>query len=938
MKRWILLLMLGWSCWLPAQEKRSLTHRDYDYWRSIQSATISSNGAFVAYVLQPEDGDPTLILYHTGMGMNDTFQNGYNPGFTYDGRFLVYKVKPTKRAFRQVKKDKLPDEKKLADSLAIVNLANGQRLAFGGLSKLAVPEHEGNWIAFTTRYMPAVSDSVPDSAGRDEPLALPAAKKKTKKPEILHILNLETQREWTFGHAGEMTFSKNGYALAFTTVTTDSTGQNGFFVFSTSREKLVYSDTGHVHYKLPAVDPEGGQAAFLASDDSLKAKNPVYALYYWKSGQRQAILAADTLTAGMPSGWAPSPNGTLWFSEEGTRLYLGTAPIPESEPKDTLLEEEKVHVTIWSWKDPKLQPQQEKELKAEKTRTYLAYYEPRKKLFRQLADERVPVVRTGQKGEARFAVGIDEKPYLVQRSWESPYYYDIYSVDLLTGGAEPLATKLAANPRLSPEGKYFYWYDPNLQNWYVQSTNSGKRVNVSEKIPFPVYDEEVDIPRVPWAYGAAGWTEDDKWLLLYDRYDIWRVDPQGHQAPVCLTLGLGRENKLVFRYIDLDKENEFIRTDESAIFSAFDKRSKASGFFRYDWREDAPPELLLIGDYYYSGLQKARTADKFIFTRESYNEFPDLWFSDFDFPGAKRISRANPWQDNFYWGQVRLISWVNHAGDTLQGLLYIPEPAEDSARPLLVYFYERYSDRLNRYILPEPRRSTIDPVFYVSNGYVVFIPDIRYRIGHPGQSALDCVLTGVDAVLKTGLVDSTRMGLQGQSWGGYQVAYIITQTNRFAAAMAGAPVSNMTSAYGGIRWGSGMSRMFQYETTQSRIGASLWDAFDLYYENSPVFFAPNVQTPLLMMHNDHDGAVPWYQGIEYFVALRRLGKPVWMLSYNKEEHNLTRRPNKLDLTIRMNQFFDHYLKGKPMPDWMRDGVPAVKKDRVTGIQLLKPEK
>jgi len=181
-------------------------------------------------------------------------------------------------------------------------------------------------------------------------------------------------------------------------------------------------------------------------------------------------------------------------------------------------------------------------------------------------------------------------------------------------------------------------------------------------------------------------------------------------------------------------------------------------------------------------------------------------------------------------------------------------------------------------------------------------------------------------------IDRKKIGIQGQSWGGYQTAWLITQTNMFAAAMAGAPVSNMTSAYGGIRWESGLSRMFQYENNQSRIGATLWDKPLQYIENSPLFYVPKIKTPLLIMHNDNDGAVPWYQGIELFTAMRRLNKPVWMLTYNNEEHNLKAESwaNRMDLTIRMKQFFDHYLKDEPMPWWMQYGVPAIQKGKELG--------
>jgi dipeptidyl aminopeptidase/acylaminoacyl peptidase len=245
---------------------------------------------------------------------------------------------------------------------------------------------------------------------------------------------------------------------------------------------------------------------------------------------------------------------------------------------------------------------------------------------------------------------------------------------------------------------------------------------------------------------------------------------------------------------------------------------------------------------------------------------------------------------------------------------------------MIVYIYERLSQNLHRFVPPAPGTS-INPSYYASNGYVVFVPDIVYKVGTPGQSALKCVLPGIQAVVEKGFVDEKAIGIQGHSWGGYQIAYMITQTGRFKAAAAGAPVSNMVSAYGGVRWGSGMPRQFQYERTQSRIGATLWQKPHLFIENSPIFMADRVQTPLLMLHNDQDDAVPWYQGIEYFLALRRLGKECYLFNYNGELHGLRRRANQRDYTMRMQQFFDHHLKGAAKPAWMEKGIPYLERDK-----------
>jgi dipeptidyl aminopeptidase/acylaminoacyl peptidase len=302
--------------------------------------------------------------------------------------------------------------------------------------------------------------------------------------------------------------------------------------------------------------------------------------------------------------------------------------------------------------------------------------------------------------------------------------------------------------------------------------------------------------------------------------------------------------------------------------------------------------------------------------------------TDTTLANPKQLTRVNLQQDSIRWGSVELVKWTGTNGTKLEGLLYKPEGFDPTKKyPMLTYFYERNAETLNDYKAPSPSRSTINIPFCVSNGYLVFVPDIVYTVGQPGPDAYDCIVPGVLSLLDRGFVDRNRLGIQGQSWGGYQTAFIITRTNLFRAAEAGAPVANMTSAYGGIRGETGMVRQFQYEKTQSRIGGTLWEKPMNYIENSPLFYADRVETPLLIMSNDADGAVPHQQGIELFTGLRRLNKPVWMVVYNGEAHNLMGRHNAKDLSIRMYQFFDYYLKDAPEPVWMKDGRSAVEKDR-----------
>ncbi len=454
-------------------------------------------------------------------------------------------------------------------------------------------------------------------------------------------------------------------------------------------------------------------------------------------------------------------------------------------------------------------------------------------------------------------------------------------------------------------------------------------------------DEENDVPDDPNDYGVAGWTIGDKNVLLYDRYDIWSIDPSTGVASN-FTAGYGRKNKLIFRNGIVQERGASLSEDEKAIptnkpiwLITQNEDTKQWGFYKQNFTGQKAPQKIVTAPQNYSALQKAKNADEYIYTKESYTQSPDLYVST-NLIRETRLSELNPQQAGYNWGTAELVSWTTPKGYTSKGILYKPENFDPAKKyPMLVYFYETLSKGLYSYLPPAPTPSRLPISYFVSNGYLVFAPDIHYITGHPGGSAVEFVNSGVEALKKNSWVDGAHIGLQGQSWGGYQVAYLITQTNMYAAAWAGAPVANMTSAYGGMRWETGVNRQFQYEKGQSRIGTDLWSNPQLYIDNSPLFQLPKVTTPVVIMSNDADGAVPWYQGIEMFSALRRLGKKVWLLQYNDEAHNLVKRQNRKDITIREAQFFDHFLKGAPMPVWLDKGVPAVDKGKDWGFELTK---
>jgi dipeptidyl aminopeptidase/acylaminoacyl peptidase len=402
-----------------------------------------------------------------------------------------------------------------------------------------------------------------------------------------------------------------------------------------------------------------------------------------------------------------------------------------------------------------------------------------------------------------------------------------------------------------------------------------------------------------------------------------------------LTGGAGRMSNLTYRYLSPDPEAKSVDLSKPIYLSVFDSTTKAAGFAIEDVSKPfARPEKLVMQDKQFSTPTLSKDGSTLMYTRQDVTEYPDVWVAKPDFKAARKITLANPQQDQYNWNTAELVNWISGDGQKLQGILIKPENFTYGKKyPMITYFYERNSDTLHTYHSPAPSASTINLSLFPSNGYLVFIPDIPYKKGYPGESAVSAIVSGVLSIVNRGYVDPERLGIQGQSWGGYEVAYLITRTNLFRCACSGAAVSDMFSAYGGIRYGTGILREGQYEHGQSRIGANPWEKPLRYLENSPLFWLDKVETPLLMMHNDKDGAVPFTQGIELLSGLRRLGKPAWMCTYNGEDHNLMERKNRKDWSVRMSQFFDHYLKDEPMPVWMSKGVPATQKGKTFGFEL-----
>ncbi len=896
-----------------SEPKKTIDHTDYADWKNLGSEQFSKDGEWVSYEINPQHrGDGWLYLKEVGSNEIDSVARGTDASFSPNSNFLVFKVEPQADVVRQarVEEEAIPE-----DSLFIWTFSDMAIEKIEGVKSFSTPSRDSDWIVYHMEEQENENEDGPESDGTG-----------------LVVYNPVTGSRHTFENVESYTFSDNGKLVAMVKTVKESDVKTPVRVFNTSDESssAIFEDKGEAAQL--TVDDEGDQTAFVFTFDDEDPR--IFDLYHWEAGNEQAERVVEKTSAGMPEDWSVSRHGSLSFSGEASRLYFGTAPKPEPEPEDTLLSDEKYRVDIWHYEDPHIQPQQLVEKEREMRRTYRAVYHLGEERMVQLAREDMPDLSTIQDGDGDIALGSSHLPYRKKTTWSASNYRDYYLVDVNTGEREQILERDLFHTSLSPDGNYLLNYEYTDSSWYAISVEDGTKKNLTGDIPHEFYNVLNDRPQEPSPYGIAGWVEDERYVLIYDHHDIWRVDPAGDDQPVNVTGGYGRENNIRLRYVDLEG-NDYIGRRQTLMLDAFNDDNKQSGFYEVAVHRPGSPSQIVMDDVRYLRPTKAEDADILMWRKSTFRMYPDLWLSDMSFDNARKISNTNPQQDEYRWGDVELVEGVSFNNDTLQGLLYTPDDLDpNKEHPMIVYFYERKSHEKHHHFIPMPSRARIYTTPQVSNGYVVFVPDINpYIEGYPGETAYNSIVSGTKAMLnKYDFIDRERIALCGQSWGGYQAAYIVTRTDMFTAAVAGTPVSNMFSAYGGIRWATGRSRQFQYEETQSRIGGTMWDYPLRYLENSPLFFADKIDTPMMIMHNDADGAVPWYQGIELYMALRRLGSPAWLLSYDDEAHNLQRWPNRIDYDIRMNQFFDHYLKDKPAPVWMEEGIPAIKKGRIDGYE------
>lgn len=940
---------------LNVNAKRALTHDDFDAWEAVKANAISRNGLWSAYSVVPQEGDATLYVRNNRKGYVISIPRGTQPAFSADGRWVVAKIQPHFAVTRKDKIDKKKDFDLPQDSLVIINLSNGKIEKIPNVINYKIGEKGGSFVAYQSC---------------DTLLIKPADLKKKKIGKPLVVRSLDNHSSKSVKWVSDYAFSKDGSVIAvkITPPEKDSLSTSGVAIINLPDTSLTLIDRDRPFYTLPQFNDDASMLAYTASDDSIESGTRKSRLYLVELSRTAEISPNPKefdliFTTGTPINLMPphaddpevqaalekqrgeeirrTAGDTLRlnqyaipkFSKSGRFLYVDVAPIVA--PDDTtIVDFEQAALDIWRWDAPYTPPQEKANLEKLRKKGLPVVIDLKNDCrYNLLSKNMLATVEPPFNLDAEWALIHDPSENKVSQQWDYFAKEDLTMVNVANGQKKNIGP-VSHEAVLSPDGRFTVWFSD--RQYYAYDVTTGQTICISQDISEPLWDVDDDHPMPSEAYGIAGWGADDNRILVYDKYDIWSLDLSGKSAPFCLTDKEGHKQNLQYRYHRLDPEFRTLKKGETMVADIFNFDSKQRGLATLPYSTSpVKPTVKILDNYRLSQLMKAKEADTYMWQKANFSTLPDLYAStSSDFSKAKQLTHSNPQFKDISWGTANLVKWYAYDGKPAEGVLFLPEGFEsmdEASVPLLSVFYETQSEELFTHYTMEPSWSWVNYPFYVSRGYAIFVPDIHYSAGVPGESCYNYICSGVEEMCRSyPQIDKKRLGIDGQSWGGYQTAYLVTRTNMFACAGSGAPVANMTSAFGGIRWATGDSRQAQYEMGQSRIGRNLWEAPELYIANSPVFHADKVNTPLLIMHNDDDGAVPWYQGIEMFMALRRLEKPVWMLQYNGEAHNIKARKNRKDITKRLQQFFDHYLKGDPMPRWMREGISPLRKGQDLG--------
>lgn len=851
----------------------------YGKWTELTGIpAISNDGNYIIYNIDYKNEVNSLIIQATNIGWHiEIFGvNPYSCVFINDSRKVVYTTSK--------------------DSLCIFTIKTASIESIPNINSYKVPENDKrNWLAYQLN---------------------------NKEKELI-VQNLNTNERLTYFNVNNYFFSNDGKILV---MQFDKGGGD-----SVEMTNCVDLDNGHStniwqgdHITNLIFDDKSVQLAFVVGNENGNS----FWCYNVRSKTTKLLANNQSIANDLKL------DNIEGFTRDGERLLinlkLAKETILKTNPQLTSLD-------IWSYKDAKLQSKQLENRNFERKYKSIVNIQDQTVIRLEQKDEHI--ILSNKDIALICKVGDADSG---EWDWNPALRRSYYLINTRDGKRKTLRENTNLIYVLSPEGKYSVYYNPVDKNFFCVDVKSGIARNITQRIHsvWTTYDNDQPIASY-YSSALSCWLDNDSSLLLYDQNDIWKVDLDSNKDPVNLTNGYGRANNIVFRIVK--DENDMLEKFNSPILlSAFNRSTKENGFYVMKPNKLGSPEKLTMGSYVYYIPEataddaigdlpiKAQDSGIFLVKRMSATESPN-YFCTKDFKKFTQLSFINP-ERKYNWLNTTLISWKTLDGKISQGILYKPENFDPKKKyPVIFHYYNKKSHLLNKYIKPEAANGDINIPYFVSNDYLVFTPDIHFKVGETGESVVNTMVSAANYLSKFSWVNSQKMGIQGFSFGGYSTNYLVTHTHLFAAAMSGAGPTDLISFYGGTFQG-GSSRQGMVVWSGLGMGGHLSKMPNRYIKNSPIFNVNKVTTPLLMMSNKKDGAVDFAQALELFTSLRQLGKKVWLLQYDDGEHGVSGRVAE-DYTIRVTQFFNHYLKDQLPPKWMTIGIPALRKGIESGFEL-----
>jgi dipeptidyl aminopeptidase/acylaminoacyl peptidase len=880
-----------------AQEKPTLTPDDYGKWESFGFADLSPDGRWLAVPTSRVNDEDELRIHRIGSDSIVVVPYGTQAEFSDDGRWAAWVIGHSEKERDAAQKA----SRTLRSRLAVMDLASGDITTIDAIASFSF-SGDSRFLAMR---------------------GYPAKDQKHRGVDVI-VRDLATGTHATFGDVAEQEWQEEGSLLAMV-VDAETKAANGVKLYdpATGVLRTLVSDTAGFK-GMQWRDDSADLAVFGIRNDTTR-EGPTHLIHAW-TGLAGRNPVHSVLDPAAMQGFPPDARvvdfRSLSWARDGSRVLFGIQDWEMKEKPDSAKngdDDETPGVEIWHAADVDIMPEQKVRATRDRQLNHVSAWNLADNRFIQIANELTENASPARIGP--YASATDQTPYEADRMF-GPVYNDVYVVDLNTGERTLVKERVQFNYGASPSGRYVLYLEND--HYWVYDVTKQTHTNITQNVATSFIDIEDDhtVEQKP-PFGNAGWTTNDATVLLYDKYDVWEVAPDGSKAT---RLTDGHEDAVRYRLVFLDPDmiqRDMSRPQYAALYG---EKTKQYGYGIVQ-RGKAPVRSVML-DRNVGRLVKAKGADVYSYFVQAFDDSPDYFVGGESLGDAVQVTNSNPFMADYAWSpRTELLDFENRRGAPLQAALHYPANWEPGRQyPMIVYIYEIVSNQAHSYSVPS-EESAYNPTIWTQQGYFVLRPDIVYYDRDPGVSAVDALVPAVERAVAAANIDPARVGLVGHSWGGYQTAFASTVTNTFAAGVAGAPLTEMASMYLSVYWNSGSTDARIFEISQGRMEVPPWKDLESYTRNSAVWNIETMETPLLMAFGDEDGAVDWHQGIVLYNAARRENKDLVMLVYEGENHSLAKKPNRLDYHRRVNAWFAHYLKGEPAPDWMTKGVKFLDKDK-----------